>query len=91
MQNLVRMIEMNARLTPQMRMIVNHVKRVGYITGRSALLDYGIAALPRRIADLAEMGYEITTERRKHPATGQRYVRYYVKTPAQLAAEAKAS
>ena len=81
MNNLVRQIEMNARLTPQMRMILNHVKRVGYITGRAASIDYGIAALPRRIADLKEMGYRVTTERRQHPATGQRYVRYYVKPP----------
>lgn len=90
MQNLVRQIEMNARLTPQMRMILNHVKRVGYITGRAAIMDYGIAALPRRIADLGEMGYGVRTERCKHPATGQRYVRYYV-TPPEAKAATKAA
>ncbi len=87
MQKLVRQIEMNARMTPQLRMIMNHVRRVGYITGRAAIMDYGIASLSRRMVDLQELGFGVTTERRKNPATGQRYVRYYVKTPAQVAEE----
>jgi hypothetical protein len=78
------------QLAPQHRKILTHVKRAGYITARGALIDYGIAALPRRIADLTELGYEVRKENRTHPATGQRYVRYYVsqqpvaKTPPEF-------
>lgn len=86
MQNLVRAIEMNSKLTPQLRMILTHIKRVGYITGRAAYLDYQIGSLSRRMVDLQELGYGVTTERCKNPATGQRYVRYFVQTPDELAA-----
>lgn len=82
MNQLVRMIEMNAKLSPQMRKILNHCKRVGYITGRAAMLDYNIMALPRRISDLEEAGYTVRREEKQNPATGQRYVRYFVEVPA---------
>jgi hypothetical protein len=66
-------------LKPQLRKILNHTNRVGYITQRAAINDYGIMALPRRMKDLAELGYIVEPEARKNPATGQRYVRYYVR------------
>lgn len=67
------------KLTPQHRKIINHVKKVGYISARPALIDLGIAALPRRIVDLKRMGYLFDKEFRKNPSTGQRYVRYIYK------------
>lgn len=85
MNHFVRMIEMNAKLTPQMRKILNHCKRVGHITGRAAIIDYAIMALPRRISDLEERGYQVRREERQNPATGQRYVRYYVEEPGVAA------
>lgn len=86
MNDLLNAMQLQSQLTPQMRTILTHCNKVGYITGRAALMDYGIAALPRRIKDLAEAGYCVRTERRTNPATGQRYVRYFVTLPEQVAA-----
>jgi hypothetical protein len=86
MTNFVREMEMRNRLTPQMRMILNHVNRVGYITARAAIMDYGIMSLSRRICDFEDAGWTVETEERKNPATGQRYVRYFLKAPAEKAA-----
>lgn len=85
MDGLIRMIEIQDKLTPQMRTILTHCKSVGYISGRTALLDYGIVSLSRRINDLEALGYVVKRERKQHPATGQRYVRYFVDTPAVAA------
>lgn len=84
MNDLIRGIEIQDRLTPQLRMILNHCKRVGYITGRSAIMDYGIMSLSRRMVDLQELGFKVRTEERRHPGTGQRYRRYYVEWPEAL-------
>lgn len=78
MNDLIASINRNDKLTPQMRTILNHCRKVGYITPRAAIDDYGIMALPRRIKDLKELGFDIKTERRQNPATGQRYVRYFI-------------
>lgn len=63
-------------LTPQCRTILKHLKKGHTITQRSALIDFGIAALPRRIADLKEAGYDIESVMEHNKLTGQRYVRY---------------
>lgn len=46
------------------------------LTQRNALLDYGIMALPRRIADLKETGFPISTVMMHNKTTGQRFARY---------------
>jgi hypothetical protein len=46
------------------------------LTQRSALLDFGIMALPRRIADLKEAGFPIKSVIKNNPHTGQRYASY---------------
>lgn len=69
---------MTDKLTPQLRKILAHVERAGHITARAALIDHGIAALPRRIADLKELGYKIRKEFTTNPATGQKYMRYFI-------------
>lgn len=74
-------LEMQGKLTPQLRKILTHVNRVGYITVRAAMMDYQIGSLSRRICDLEDLGFTVTTETRKNPGTGQRYVRYFVKWP----------
>jgi hypothetical protein len=48
----------------------------GSLTQRSALLDYGIMALPRRIADLKDQGFPVKSEMETNPNTGQRFARY---------------
>jgi len=46
------------------------------LTQRSALLDFGIMSLPRRIADLKEAGFPIKSVIKNNPQTGQRYASY---------------
>lgn len=64
------------KMTPQVRRIRNHLRKGYTITQRSALLDFGIMALPRRIADLKEHGFPITTTMEVNDATGQRFAMY---------------
>lgn len=66
----------NPKLTPQCQMIINHLKKGHTITQRSALLDYGIMSLPRRITDLKEKGFNIVSVMEHNKLTGQRYARY---------------
>jgi len=46
------------------------------LTQRSALLDFGIMSLPRRIADLKEKGFPVKSEMKTNPLTRQRYASY---------------
>jgi len=48
----------------------------GSLTQRSALMDYGIMALPRRIADLKAQGFPVKSEMETNPNTSQRFARY---------------
>ncbi|WP_177282367.1 helix-turn-helix domain-containing protein [Devosia enhydra] len=75
---MIQLINVQDKLRPQLRQILTHCKMVGYITPRSAIDDYGIMSLARRINDLEALGYEVQRQNRKHPATGQRYTRYFV-------------
>lgn len=86
MNTLVEQLNLRSQMTPQLRKIIIHCNRVGYITARAALMDYGIGSLSRRICDLNELGFAVTKQERRNPATGQRYVRYYVTWPAEEAA-----
>lgn len=60
----------------QNSLIINHMIRTGSITQREALIDYSIQSLTKRISELRTRGYKIKSEKRLHPTTGQRYVRY---------------
>lgn len=60
----------------QNELILNHMRKRGYITMREAILDYSIQSLTRRISDLRERGHDIVSEQRRHPITGQEYTRY---------------
>lgn len=63
-------------LTPQCRLILKHLNNGNTITQRSALLDYNIASLPRRVSDLKENGYDVIAEMQNNTLTGQRFARY---------------
>lgn len=52
------------------------LSRGNTVTQRSALMDHGIMALPRRIADLKETGFPIDTVMLSNPTTGQRFAQY---------------
>ncbi|MFA7168909.1 MAG: helix-turn-helix domain-containing protein [Sphaerochaetaceae bacterium] len=64
------------KLPTQCSLILNHLRKGHSITQRSALMDFGVMALPRRIADLKEKGYRIKTVMEHNKLTGQRYARY---------------
>lgn len=69
-------------LSPQCELILNHLKKGHSITQRSALMDFGVMALPRRIKDLKELGYPINSAMETNKLTGQRYARYSLETRA---------
>ena len=58
-------------------MILKHLEDKGSITNIEAQALYRCRALPRRIADLKEIGFSIASVM-KRDATNQRYVRYYL-------------
>lgn len=70
------------RFTHQQYTILEHFRRAKRLSGRTAVMDYGIAALPKRISELREMGFKIDARWKKHPATGQRYREYELDHPA---------
>lgn len=65
------------KLSRQCRILLRHLQRSN-ITQRQALMDHSIMALPRRIADLKEAGYNIETVMKVNAHTGQRYAAYYL-------------
>lgn len=58
-------------------MILKHLEDRGSITNVEAQALYRCRALPRRIADLKEIGFPIKSMIKKD-ATGQRYARYFL-------------
>lgn len=70
----------------QLDKILDHMRKNGSITQREAMLDHHIQSFTRRIADLRALGYDIISENRKHPVTGQEYTRYYLNDNAGVAA-----
>lgn len=63
----------------QLEMIANHFRTTKSISQREALIDYSIQSLTKRISELRDMGFNIITQFKKHPVTGQRYARYVLK------------
>lgn len=60
----------------QLETIANHFRTAKSISQREALIDYSIQSLTKRISELRDMGFDIITQFKKHPVTGQRYARY---------------
>lgn len=62
--------------TTQHANILKHLKTTKGLTVREALIEYSISSLTKRVHELRGMGYDIVSHPKKHPVTGQRYVRY---------------
>ena len=60
----------------QHQKILKHLEKAGSITVREALVEYSIHSLPKRIQELRELGHAIVSKPKRHPITGQKYVRY---------------
>ena len=56
--------------------IIKHLKTTKGLTVREAMIEYSISSLTKRVQELRELGYGIVSHPKKHPVTGQRYVRY---------------
>lgn len=69
----------------QCKMIAAHLMRGKHITALDALNLFGCMALPRRICDLKEKGYKITTQRIK-THTGKYVAEYFIK-PEDMATD----
>ena len=63
----------------QNQILLRHFKKTRSISQREALLDYSIQCLSKRIQELRDAGYNIETQHKRHPTTGQRYARYVLK------------
>jgi hypothetical protein len=63
-------------LTPQAKLVLQHIQTAGSITQREALIDHSIQSLTRRITEIRDAGIMVRKDRREHPITGQRYMRY---------------
>ncbi|WP_422023433.1 helix-turn-helix domain-containing protein [Pyruvatibacter mobilis] len=65
-------------LSPQCVLVLEMLEKNQSLSSREALLDGNVQALPRRIADLKEAGFDIQSEMRTNPSTKQRYKRYWL-------------
>jgi hypothetical protein len=65
-----------SNLSPQGRVVFDHIKRAGSITQREAIMDHSVQSLTRRITELRDAGIEINVVFKYHPITGQRYAEY---------------
>ena len=62
-------------MSTQVELLMNHFDNCESISNVEAQAVYKIRALPRRICDLEDRGYEFVKEWKKD-LTGQRYKRY---------------
>ena len=60
----------------QLSNIMKHLRTAGSITVREAMIEYQISSLTKRIHELRQLGIDIMSVTKRHPVTGQRYVRY---------------
>jgi len=56
--------------------ILKHLRTTKGLTVREALIEYSISSLTKRVHELRAMGFDIVSNKKHHPVTGQRYVRY---------------
>ena len=62
----------------QVDRLLQHFEQGKVTTLRGAMIDFGVASLTRRVADLRERGHNIQKNMKRNPVTGQRYAEYYL-------------
>jgi predicted RecB family endonuclease len=72
-------------LTPQALTVLKHMAKAGSITQREAIVDHSVQSLTKRISEITYWGISVNKEARKHPITGQRYMRYSLARPDLVA------
>ena len=68
-------IAMGAART-QVEKLIHHMKTIGPISAREAMIEYHIASLTRRMCDIEELGYKLVKTERLNPVTKNPYTRY---------------
>ena len=58
--------------------VLKHLQKQGNISPREIYLDYHAGSPTKVISDLRKAGHNIVSVTKKHPTTGQRYVRYFM-------------
>ena len=58
--------------------VLNHLKKHGNISPREIYLDYHAGSPTKVISELRKAGHNIVSITKRHPTTGQRYVRYHM-------------
>ena len=58
--------------------VLKHLQKQGNISPREIYLDYHAGSPTKVISDLRKDGHIIISVSKKHPTTGQRYVRYHM-------------
>ena len=66
-------------MNTQQNLIIKHLQTTKGITVREAMIEYSISSLTKRIQELRDKGWDIVSNKKTHPVTGQRYVRYTLK------------
>lgn len=79
---------LDGELSPQCAKVLQHLRVAGSITQREALLDHGVQSLTKRISEMRTNGIDIRSERKVHPLSGQRYMRYALARPEEARAAA---
>ncbi|WP_066765626.1 helix-turn-helix domain-containing protein [Sphingobium sp. CCH11-B1] len=66
------------QLTPRAKEVLDYLQTKGTASPREALLDIDInsGSFTRRITELRDAGYRISSETKKHPVSGRLYKVY---------------
>ena len=72
------MTKKSIKLSPRAKEVLDYLQAKGTASPREALLDLDInsGSFTRRITELKDAGYRITSERKRHPISGRQYAVY---------------
>lgn len=67
----------------QVEKLIHHMKTIGPISAREAMIEYHVASMTRRMCDIEELGYELVKTEKVNPVSGNPYTRYGLKDGPQ--------